>query len=181
MPCDFKNIFFNHTLPSHITQKNWKITNHLGRWRNQQIGGRQYEKYSFSLSLFYILFKIIPELHGSMNICGHNNNYIYFILIFLLFFSFFILVSMSTVPTVKATVNGSLKTNKKETSSFRIIETTQKLGAQSLSQNSICSRTFLVWWTHTKLSQKVLNYSWRIFSILNISTKLRMWLTFPPN
>lgn len=47
---------------------------------------------------------------------------------------------MSAVPIVKATANGSLKANQqKELSSFRLIETTQRFGGQSLNQNSFPS------------------------------------------
>lgn len=68
-------------------------------------------------------------------------DYICILLILLLLFcSFFILVSMSTVPIVKATANGSLKANQqKELSSIRLIETTQRFGGQSLNQNSFSS------------------------------------------
>lgn len=68
-------------------------------------------------------------------------NYICILLILLLLFcSFFILVSMSAVPIVKATANGSLKANQqKELSSFRLIETAQRFGGQSLNQNSFPS------------------------------------------
>lgn len=47
---------------------------------------------------------------------------------------------MSAVPIVKATANGSLKANQqKELSSFRLIETAQRFGGQSLNQNSFPS------------------------------------------
>ena len=109
-------------------KKSWKLQTILedAEISKLPIQGVNRKNSSFTWIHFYVFFKVIPEFHGNVNyvvmwLYLHSFNPTSFILFI------FILVSMSTVPIVKATANGSLKANQqKELSSFRLIETTQR-------------------------------------------------------